>query len=126
MAKPEISIREVIEPFLQRSPTVRMPLVEVDSIRMLVELALLGEYVSVMTPIGAQNEIKSGALLFRALEDAGLPTNRFGVMVRAGGTLQFAPAVFYEHAKIISRELSCQVRSDERSEERVARASFGV
>jgi len=99
VAKPEISIRDVIEPFLQRSATMRFPLVEVDSIRMLVELALLGDHVSVMTPIGAQNEIKNGALLFRPLEDSGLPTNRFGLMVRAGGKLQFAPAVFYEHAK---------------------------
>jgi DNA-binding transcriptional LysR family regulator len=89
----------VIEPFLQRAAAMRLPLVEVDSIRMLVELALIGDHVSVMTPIGAQNEIKSGALLFRPLKDSGLPTNRFGLMVRAGGNLQFAPAVFYEHAK---------------------------
>jgi hypothetical protein len=75
------------------------PLVEVDSIRMLVELALDGHYASVMTPIGAQNEVKSGALLFRPLEDIGLPTNRFGLMTRAGAGLRFAPAVFYEHAK---------------------------
>src|ERR1700722_8668514 len=99
VAKPEISIRDVIEPFLQRSAAMRLPLVEVDSIRMLVELALIGDHVSFMTPIGAQNEIKSGALLFRPLKDSGLPTNRFGLMVRAGGNLQFAPAVFYEHAK---------------------------
>ncbi len=99
VAKPEISIRNVIEPFLQKSALVLPPLIEVDSIRMLVELALLGGYASVMTPIGVQNEIRSGALLFRPLEDAGLPTNRFGLMVRAGASLHFAPAVFYEHAK---------------------------
>jgi DNA-binding transcriptional LysR family regulator len=99
VAKPEISIREVIEPFLQRSALARPPLVEVDSIRMLVELAQIGHHASIMTPIGAQNEIQSGALLFRELEDPGLPTNRFGLMVRAGGNLHFAPAVFYEHAK---------------------------
>lgn len=99
VAKPEISIRGVIEPFLQKSALVLPPLVEVDSIRMLVELALLGGRISVMTPIGVQNEIRSGALLFRPLEDVGLPTNRFGLMVRAGVNLHFAPAVFYEHAK---------------------------
>lgn len=93
VAKPEISIRNVIEPFLQKSALVLQPLVEVDSIRMLVELALLGDRVSVMTPIGVQNEIHSGALLFRPLEDVGLPTNRFGLMLRAGVSLHFAPAV---------------------------------
>lgn len=99
VAKPEISIREVIEPFLRQAAGRSPPLVEVDSIRMLVELALLGHYVSIMTPIGVQNELKTGALVFRPLEDFGLPTNRFGLLVRAGGGLHFASAVFYEHAK---------------------------
>ena len=99
VAKPEISIREVIEPFLRQSAFNMPALVEVDSIRLLVELAHLGHYVSVMTPIGVQAELKSGSLLFRRLEDFGLPTNRFGLMVRAGGGLHFASAVFYEHAK---------------------------
>lgn len=96
-AKPEISISNVIEPSLQKSALAL--LIEVDFIRMLVELALLGGHVSVMTPICVQNEIRSGALLFRPLEDAGPPPNRFGLMVRGGASLQFAPAVLYEHAK---------------------------
>lgn len=99
VAKPEISIRDVIDPFLQQSVEVMPPLIEVDSIRMLVELALIGGHASVMTPIGAQNEIRKGALLFRPLEDRGLPANRFGLMIRKGASLHFAPAVFYDHAK---------------------------
>ncbi len=99
VAKPEISIRDVIEPFLQQSMRRLPPLIESDSIRMLVELALTGGLASVMTPIGAQSELSSGALLFRPLDDPGLPTNRFGLMVRSGANLHFAPAVFYDHAK---------------------------
>ena len=99
VAKREISIREVIEPFLIRSDMMRFPFIEVDSIRMLVELALAGRHVSIMTPIGAQREISEGRLVFRALEDPGLPSNRFGLMIRAEATLPFAPAVFFEHAK---------------------------
>ncbi len=99
VARPELSIREVIEPFLQRASPFAPPLVEVDSIRMLVELARLGRHVSIMTPIGAQNELRDGDLVFRPLEDYGLPANRFGLMVRAGHSLSFAPAAFYEHAK---------------------------
>lgn len=99
VAKPEISIRDVIDPYLQKSTLMLPPFVEVDSIRMLVGLALTGGYASVMTPIGAQHEIGSGALLFRPLEDAGLDSNLFGLMVRARSTLQFAPATFYEYAK---------------------------
>jgi DNA-binding transcriptional LysR family regulator len=99
VAKRELSIRELIEPFLQGSALGLLPLLEADSIRILVELARLGHYSSIMTPIGAQREIASGELAFRVLEDAGLPTNRFGLMVRPGGGLHFAPAVFLDHAK---------------------------
>lgn len=99
VAKPEISIRSVIEPFLSRATPVPPPLVEADSIRMLVELARSGRYASVMTPIGAQAEIASGALRFRRLEDPGLPANRFALVVSSGGELRFAPAAFFEHAK---------------------------
>lgn len=98
VGKPEISIREVIEPFLRSSAAILPPLVEVDSIRLLVELALGGHYASIMTPIGAQNEIAAGRLVFRELRD-GLPTNRFGILVRAGTALHLAPAIFFEHAK---------------------------
>ncbi|WP_083982499.1 LysR family transcriptional regulator [Devosia soli] len=97
VAKPEISIREVIEPFLRRSGMLP-PMVEANSIRMLVELALGGHYVSIMTPIGAQNEIADGRLVFNALS-GGLPTNRFGILVRSGTALHLAPAIFFDHAK---------------------------
>lgn len=99
VGKPEISIREVIEPFLRTSAAILPPLVEVDSIRMLVELALGGHYASIMTPIGAQNDIAAGRLVFRELADGGLPTNRFGILVRSASALHLAPAIFYEHAK---------------------------
>lgn len=99
VAKPEISIREVIEPFLRRSGALLPALVEVDSIRLLVELALGGHYASIMTPIGAQNEIAAGRLVFRPLADSALPTNRFGILVRAGVGLHLAPAIFFDHAK---------------------------
>lgn len=99
VAKPEISIRSVIEPFMARATPVPPPLVEADSIRMLVELARSGRYASVVTPIGAQAEIASGALRFRRLEDPGLPANRFALVVASGGELRFAPAAFFEHAK---------------------------
>lgn len=99
VARPEISIREVIEPFLRRSGITLPPMVEVNSIRMLVELALGGHYLSIMTPIGAQNEIADGRLIFKTLTDDGLPTNRFGILVRAGTSLHLAPAIFFDHAK---------------------------
>ena len=53
VARPEISIRQVIMPFMQRVADMMPPMVEVNSIRMLVELALIGSHVSITTPIGA-------------------------------------------------------------------------
>lgn len=99
VGKPEISIREVIDPFLRAAAPVTPPLVEVNSLRLLVELALTGHYASIMTPIGAQKELASGQLIFRRLDDPGLPTNRFGIMVRAASTLHLAPAIFFDHAR---------------------------
>ncbi|MBU1174300.1 MAG: LysR family transcriptional regulator [Alphaproteobacteria bacterium] len=97
--RPEISIRQVVMPFMQRAADLLPPVVEVNSIRMLVELALNGGHVSIMTPIGAQHEIAAGRLIFRPLEDKGLPTNRFGILIHPVNALYFAPAVFFEHAK---------------------------
>jgi DNA-binding transcriptional LysR family regulator len=106
VAKPEISIREVIQPFLNKAAATSLPLVEASSIRLLVELACGGHYLSIMTPIGAQNELADGKLIFKPLRDRGLPTNQFGILVRSLAGLQFAPAVFYEHAKIHFQALS--------------------
>jgi DNA-binding transcriptional LysR family regulator len=106
VGKPEISIREVIEPFLKSSASITPPMVEVNSIRLLVELALGGHYASIMTPIGAQNDIAAGRLVFRPLNDGGLPTNRFGILVRSSSSLHLAPAIFFEHAKAYFEGLS--------------------
>jgi DNA-binding transcriptional LysR family regulator len=99
VATPHISIRDVIEPFLQRSSLSHLPFVEVDSIRLLVELACTGRYVSIMTAIGAEQELAEGRLVFRPLEDSKLPHNRFGLILKAGTSLNYAAAVFFEHAK---------------------------
>lgn len=97
IARPEISLRGIIEPFLQQAGASLPPVVEANSIRMLVQMACLGNYISIMTPIGAQSEIETGQLLFKPLEDVDLPTNRFALLVRTRNNLQFAPAVFYEY-----------------------------
>lgn len=99
VAKPELSIRQIIEPFLRDSSAALPPLLEADSIRVLVELARIGHHASIMTPIGAHTDVESGTLVFRLLEDRGLPANRFGLMARKGASLNFAPAVFYQHAR---------------------------
>jgi len=99
VGKRELSIREAIEPLLENLSVASPPLLEVSSIRMLVELAQIGHHAAITTAVGAHNEIRSGALVFRPLHDPGLSIDRFGLMIRAGTDLHFAPAVFYEHAK---------------------------
>ncbi len=99
VTRPEISIRQIVEPFLQRITDMMPPMVEANSIRMLVELALGGSHISLTTPIGAQHEIAAGHLVFRPLADEGLPTNCFGILIHPANALHFAPAVFFEHAK---------------------------
>ncbi|WEK49073.1 MAG: LysR family transcriptional regulator [Candidatus Kaistia colombiensis] len=93
-----LSIRDVIEPFLGlRGPKDR-PFVEVNSIRMLFELAKTGRYLAFMTPLGIERELAAGEVVFRPIADKGLPLNRFGMAIRKGGNLRFAPAAFFNLA----------------------------
>lgn len=98
LASEGISIRQMLDPFLEALGTMP-PVVEVDSIRLMVQLALRGRYLALMPPIGAQAELAAGRLVFRPLAARGLAENRFAIMVPRGHGLQFAPAVFLEHAK---------------------------
>lgn len=94
-----ISIRDVVEPFLKRAGALPGPMLETNSIRLLVQLAETGHHVSISTIMGAQAEIAAKKLIFRPLADPGLPINQFGILVRSLSQLHFAPAVFYEHAR---------------------------
>ena len=95
IARPEISLRGIIDPYLDKMGSLP-PVVEANSIQMLVELTKLGGHIAIMTPIGAQREIANGEICFRPLEDTGLPLNRFAILLRSHSNLQFGPAVFYE------------------------------
>jgi len=93
-----LSIREVIEPFLTQGASRGRSFVEVNSIRMLFELAKTGRYLSFMTPLGIERELASGEVVFRPIGDKGLPLNRFGMVIRKGGDLRYAPAAFFNLA----------------------------
>lgn len=93
-----MSIRDVIEPFLDRDGSQGRSFVEVNSIRMLFELAKTGRYLSFMTPLGIERELASGEVVFRPISDKGLPLNRFGMVIRKGGDLRYAPAAFFNLA----------------------------
>ena len=99
VGKQELSVRRAIDALLEQSSTPGQPLLEVGSIQMLIELALLGHHVSISTSVGAESEIAKGKLIFRLLEDPGQITLRFGLMKRTRSDFHFAPAVFYEQAQ---------------------------
>ncbi|MBB5751277.1 LysR family transcriptional regulator [Prosthecomicrobium pneumaticum] len=94
-----LSIRDVLEPFIEQEPRGKSSFVEVNSIRMLVELAASGRYVAFVTALGIDRDVAEGRIVFRPLSDKGLPLNRFGLVLRAAGSLRFAPAAFFDHAK---------------------------
>jgi len=93
-----LSIRDVMEPFLGQGGSRGRSFVEVNSIRMLFELAKTGRYLSFMTPLGIERELASGEVVFRPIADKGLALNRFGMVIRKGGDLRFAPAAFFNLA----------------------------
>ena len=93
-----LSIREVIDPFLDQGGPGQRSFVEVNSVRMLFELARTGRYLAVMTPLGIGDALASGEVVFRPIADKGLALNRFGMIIRAGGDLRYAPAAFFNLA----------------------------
>lgn len=93
-----LSIREVIDPFLDQGVRGQRSFVEVNSIRLLFELARTGRYLAFMTPLGIEEALASGEVVFRPIADKGLPLNRFGMVIRKGGDLRFAPAAFFNLA----------------------------
>ncbi|MCX5514828.1 transcriptional regulator [Kaistia algarum] len=95
-----LSIREVIDPFLVPFGDLPRSVVEANSVRMLYELARSGHYAAFLTPLGIEREIMSGEVLFRPLTERGLPLNRFGMIVRSQSSLRFAPAAFFDMARI--------------------------
>lgn len=98
IGKAGLSIREAIDPLLEELNLLKMPVLEVGSNAMLVELARTGYHVAITTSIGAYSETGNENLLFRPLEDAELPSHFFGLMVRVGASLHFAPATFHGYA----------------------------
>jgi len=93
-----LSIREVIDPFLDQGGPGQRSFVEVNSIRMLFELARTGRYLAFMTPLGIEEALAAGEVVFRPIADRGLALNRFGMIIRAGGDLRYAPAAFFNLA----------------------------
>jgi DNA-binding transcriptional LysR family regulator len=106
IGKVGLSIREAIDPLLEGSNLLKMPVLEAGSNAMLVELARIGYHVSIMTSIGAYSETGNADLVFRPLEDAELPAHYFGLMVRLASNLHFAPATFHNYATERLRQIS--------------------
>jgi DNA-binding transcriptional LysR family regulator len=98
MPRKGLSIREVIDPFLDQAGPGQRSFVEVNSIRMLFELARTGRYLAFMTPLGIEDALASGEIVFKPIADRGLALNRFGMIIRAGGDLRYAPAAFFNLA----------------------------
>lgn len=101
----DLAIREAIQPILDALPHVPPPVLEVGSIRMLVELARLGRHLSIVTPIAANHELATGDLAFRPLAEGAAVENRFVLLIRGIDDLGFAPRAFHDHARDQLRSL---------------------
>ncbi|MCX5493968.1 LysR family transcriptional regulator [Kaistia dalseonensis] len=99
LPKRGLSIRDIIDPFMDHDRRAPRSYVEANSVRMLFELAKTGRYVAFITTLGIEREIASGDIVFRPIADKGLPLNRFAMVVKVGGGLRFAPAAFFDLAK---------------------------
>ena len=101
LATPDLAIRQLIEPYLERLPGEFRPIVELNSVELARQLALRGEGITFLTRIGIEHELAHRQLVFVPLDQGGPVMSHLGVYVRIGRTLP--PAV----------DLLCQVLIEE-------------
>lgn len=99
LPSPDLSIRQVLDRGLERLAARRRVAVEANSLRFMKALARGGGTVAFQTPLGLEAEIAAGSLVFVPLSDAGLPPDRFVMIVSSRRTLKLAPAVFFAAAQ---------------------------
>jgi DNA-binding transcriptional LysR family regulator len=87
-----LSLRAVLDR-LPVARTVR-PAVECNSLRLMASLARREGCIAFQTPIGIEQEIASGQLVWRPLSDPRLPVDRLVVVRRSGQTGRPATAAF--------------------------------
>lgn len=94
-----LSLRTILD---RKSPRLKGrldPAFECNSLRLMASLARRGSCVAFQTPIGIEQELASGTLVFIPLADRGLPIDRLMVVRRAGQVGRLATDTFLALAK---------------------------
>lgn len=92
-----LSLRAVLD----RAPIARKlhPVLECNSLRLMASLARRGSCISFQTPIGIEQEIAAGSLVWIALSDKRLPADRLMVVRRRGQKGRIAADAFLDIAR---------------------------
>lgn len=100
-----LSLRDILDQGLAATGKRPRVLVEANSLKLMTTLARQGRAVAFQPPIGIEEDLREGRLVFLPISEPKLPSDRFMMVTAEGRNLKLAPAAFYDHAKARLKEL---------------------
>jgi DNA-binding transcriptional LysR family regulator len=99
-----LSLRTRIDLVRSRISGASKTYVEANSLRLMRALAKEDNVIGFQTLIGCEDELSSGALVFKPLTDAPLQADRLCVVTSSLRALALAPGMFFDHAVLTLKD----------------------
>jgi len=99
-----LSIRTRIDVVRNRIPGASRTYVEANSLRLMRALAREDNVIGFQTLIGCEDDLASGALVFKPLSDAPLQADKLCVVTSSLRALALAPGMFFDHAVLALKD----------------------
>ncbi|MEM5585173.1 LysR family transcriptional regulator [Roseibium sp. AS2] len=99
-----LSLRTRIDLVRAHIPRVSRTYVEANSLRLMRALAREEQVIGFQTRIGCEDDIESGALIFKPLSDKPLQADRLCVVTSSLRALALAPGMFFDHAVLALKD----------------------
>ncbi len=99
-----LSLRTRIDAVRSQIPGATKTFVEANSLRLMRGLARSEQVIGFQTQIGCEDDLASGALVFRPLTDKPLQADRLCVVTSSLRALALAPGMFFDHAVLTLKD----------------------
>ncbi len=99
-----LSLRARLDVVRARIPGASRTYVEANSLRLMRALARDDNVIGFQTRIGCEDDLASGALVFRPLTDLPLQADRMCVVTSSLRALALAPGMFFDHAVLALKD----------------------
>ncbi|WP_434051839.1 MAG: LysR family transcriptional regulator [Roseibium sp.] len=99
-----LSLRTRLDLVRSRIPGASRTYVEANSLRLMRALEREEDVIGFQTMIGCEDDLASGSLVFRPLNDAPLQADRLCVITSSLRALALAPGMFFDHAVLTMKD----------------------